>query len=288
MKIAEPCGHEYQLEPQTTIGDIFNAVQQGAVDKGVVPFENSSNGSVVFTLDLFADLKHNNPDLVVTDEVYVPVHHCLVGFARTKADQQKSIDVSHVKKIYSHPQAWGQCNDFLNAHLKGIERQDVSSTSRGAQIVAAEGPESTSAAISSQLAAQLNGLDVLAAGIEDMKGNMTRFFVLQKPSTTDISIQNSTKATSSIHKTMISFTIEHTSPGALADALAVFKKHNISLTSINTRPSGQHNWMYIFFVEFWGRKDDEGAVDAALLELQAAARSYRWLGSWKSALDAAT
>lgn len=86
---------------------------------------------------------------------------------------------------------------------------------------------------------------------------------------------------------MIAFTVEHTSPGALADALAVFKKHDLSLTSINTRPSGQAAWMYIFFIEFWGRRnidEEKGAVNAALQELKAAARSYRWLGSWRSTL----
>lgn len=233
-----------------------------------MPFENSSNGPVVFTLDLFVDSGGKNADIIVTDEIYLPVSHCLVGI-------RQQLATSAVTKVYSHPQAWGQCKRFLSTALKGVERQDVSSTSRAAQVVAEEG--STSAAISSKLAAEIHGLDVLAEGIEDRKENTTRFFIIRHQTA------QSCRQTESSYKTMVSFTVDHDKPGALADALAVFKVHGLTLTSINTRPGGGQNWMYVFFVEFRGHVDAE-SVKVALDELRRGTKTCRMLGSWKDAL----
>ncbi|KAI6821472.1 hypothetical protein KC327_g10028 [Hortaea werneckii] len=302
-------GPQYDVRPLTTIEDVFAAVQSGQATYGVVPFENSSNGSVVFTLDLFADLHGRYPDILFWDEIYLAVHHCLLGHipatepvsktaklqettkGKEEGEEENRPDatttlphlpphqpqpptqsgqvtptqavpepatarispihpLTHVKKLYSHTQAWGQCKHFLAAYLKGVERQDVSSTSKAAQLVG-EDTSGTSAAISSRIAAELNGLDVLAQGIEDNEGN------------------------------------NHGSAGALAECLEIFKKYGLNLTSINTRPSGEAAWHYIFFVEFMGRKLAEGrggAVNEALQELDRVAKSWRWLGSWENAL----
>ena len=198
-------------------------------------------------------------------------------------------DIKHVTKLYSHPQAWGQCKLFLSTYLKHAERQDVSSTSKAAENVAQD-EVGTSAAISSKIAADLNGLDVLAQGIEDSEGNSTRFFILRKSqdvSSQEDGVPNDKQVDAKGYKTLVSFTVNHGEPGALADSLAVFKKYKLNLTSINTRPSGVTQWHYIFFVEFIGRKLADGkggAVNDALTELSRVASSWRWLGSWESAL----
>ncbi|KAI4702730.1 hypothetical protein J4E89_010263 [Alternaria sp. Ai002NY15] len=255
------------LTPSITIEDVFSAVQSGTAYRGVVPFENSSNGSVVFTLDLFADLNNRYPDILVTGEAYVA--------------------------------AWGQCKNFLAKYLKTAERHDVSSTSKAAEI-ASQDKTGESAALSSEIAAELFGLDVLAKEINDKKGNSTRFFVIRRkhddamPSTTTPTPTPTTPtpppSTSSNNantwKSLITFTIEHSNPGALANCLTVFSRHGINLTSINTRPSGVRNWHYVFFVEFKGRKTDTdtGDVDKALGELDKVCRGWRWLGSWENRL----
>jgi prephenate dehydratase len=299
----------------------------------VVPFENSSNGSVVFTLDLFADLNNRYPDILVCGEAYVAVKHCLLGYEdrsstsstpttstqdpengkHTKATQ----NLSHIKKLYSHPQAWGQCKTFLSTYLKTAERHDVSSTSKAAEI-ASRDKSGESAALSSFIAAELFGLDVLAREINDKMGNSTRFFVIRRKdemTTTTAAATPKLKAKADGDgdaegetenwKSLITFTIEHSNPGALANCLTVFSAHGINLTSINTRPSGVRNWHYVFFVEFKGRKTDMepdmdmgtgdregkgegrgggGDVDKALSELDRVCRGWRWLGSWENRL----
>ena len=307
-----------------------------------MPFENSSNGSVVFTLDLFADQQNRYPDILVTGEIYLPVHHCLLGHARRNSSTKDSTndflspktkptwhqhtfsdrdddssldssdrsgavtptqaapepqkphvkpihDISHIKKLYSHPQAWGQCKLFLSAYLKQTERQDVSSTSKAAEFVA-EDISGTTAAISSRIAAELNGLNVLAENIEDIEGNSTRFFVLQRKQDVLPSdeVGRDEASEGCRWKTLVSFTLNHSEAGLLADCLEVFRKHDLNLTSINTRPSGEAPWHYIFFVEFNGNRlpiGRGGAVNEALEELTEVARSWRWLGSWENALD---
>ena len=202
-------------------------------------------------------------------------------------------DVSKIKKLYSHPQAWGQCKVFLDTYLKGVERQDVSSTSRAAQLVA-EDASGESAAVSSVIAAKIHGLELLARGIEDRGDNTTRFFVIRKASSTAAPAKSTTEkeeAKDEVQpgdwKTLISFTVDHANPGSLAHSLAVFERHGLNLTSINTRPSGVENWNYIFFVELKGKRGegtDDGPVNRALRELDGVCRSWRWLGSWENRL----
>ncbi|KAJ4987468.1 P-protein [Stagonosporopsis vannaccii] len=272
---------QYSLAPQTTIEDVFAAVQDGSVYRGVVPFENSTNGSVVFTLDLFANLHNKYSDILVCGEAYVSVSHCLLGL-------DSSTDYSKVTKLYSHPQAWGQCKAFLQQYLKHAERFDVSSTSRAAQMVA-ESKDPSAAAISSKVAGTLFQLSPLAEGINDVSGNQTRFLVLQRKDSSDISAQSSTPRPVPIseknndeedYKTLLLFTLPYTpsnpNPGALAQCLSVFGRHKLNLTSINTRPSGVANWEYIFYIEFKGRKEegDGGAVNAAFKELDGVSPSH--------------
>jgi prephenate dehydratase len=279
---------------------------------------------VVFTLDLFGDVDKKYQDIRVCGEVYVRVSHYLLGFsvdstpttgpAPGSRDEGKNEDgdatskpnLSHITKLYSHPQAWGQCKTFLDTHLKGVERHDVSSTSRAAEIVA-QSADTGAAAISSKVAAEVFGLAVLQEGIEDRADNVTRFFVLEKGGkdeeirySKEEGVQESGKGVKSEKvdegvegkeedwKTLISLTISHSNPGALAHSLSVFEKYGLNLTSINTRPSGVENWNYIFFVEIKGRRDgggvEEGAVNKALRDLSRVCRGWRWLGSWENGL----
>ncbi|MCJ1293489.1 prephenate dehydratase [Xylographa carneopallida] len=297
----------FALEPRVTIQDIFAAVQSGAVTYGVVPFENSTNGSVVYTLDLFADRQSRFTNVYVCGEAYLDVHHCLLGHqsdglplddllpgdatpthqspSPPKPKTQPLTGVRHVKRIYSHPQAFGQCEAFLSTYLKGVERQEVSSTSKAAEIVAAD-TTGTLAAISSKVAAQVHDLDVLATRIEDRDDNTTRFFILRRASNDQSSIgEEITQPRTKTHrwKTLVNFTIDHHSPGALADALQVFKTYGLNLTSISSRPSRLTPWHYIFFVELEGRRESEGRgdVNQALAQLESITRGWRWHGSWE-------
>lgn len=281
----------FTLRPQTSIEDVFAAVANGSASRGVVPFENSSNGSVVFTLDLFANIAGKYGGLVVVNEAYVRVNHCIVGHAATSSTETDiSEDWSRITKLYSHPQAWGQCKKFLAANFKHAEKQDVSSTSRGAALVASNPADTSTAAISSALAAKENGLQILAANIQDSSENTTRFLIIRRASETaslDMRTFVEEPVEWDLYKTLVSFTVaQHGAPGALADCLAVFKKHKITLTSINSRPSGEGSWHYVFFVEFKGRKRvpaQGGPVNAALNDLGTVAKDWRWLGSFEDA-----
>jgi prephenate dehydratase len=282
----------FVLRPETSIEDVFAAVASGSASRGVVPFENSSNGSVVFTLDLFANLSGKYGDLVVVNEAYVRVNHCIVGHpaAGPNTDPSQIPDWSQITKLYSHPQAWGQCKKFLSDSFKHAEKQDVSSTSRGAALVAANPNDTHTAAISSALAAKENGLAVLAPNIQDSSENTTRFLIIRRASETaslDMRTFVDEPVEWDMYKTLVSFTVsQHGAPGALADCLAVFKKHKITLTSINSRPSGEGSWHYVFFVEFKGRKrapNQGGPVNEALQDLGSVAKDWRWLGSFEDA-----
>ncbi|OBT71490.1 hypothetical protein VF21_09260 [Pseudogymnoascus sp. 05NY08] len=299
---------DYELVPVVTIRDIFEAVQSGTASRGVVPFENSTNGSVVFTLDLFADRELSYPDISVCGEIYQDVHHCLLGHKSSSLPQDTDgastptpavpkplkprtkplSSLDKIQRIYSHPQAFGQCELFLGAYLKGIERIDVTSTSKAAELVKAD-TTGTSAAIASEAASVVHKLDVLARNIEDTVDNTTRFFVLRKGLESDKVDDAGLFAQAGAHeKSLVSFTVDHKSPGALADALDSFKKYQLNLTSINSRPSRIRPFQYIFFVEFEGSKlhDPQGVVKGAFELLDKAAQSWRWLGSWTDQLSA--
>lgn len=294
--------------------DVFDTTQSGRATYGVVPVENSTNGSVVFTLDHFADRDGRYRDLSVCAEVYFDVHHCLLGYSspssssgsadgsqgnNTPEEAQKLAarplaSLEHVKRIYSHPQAWGQVTRFMHTYLKGIETIDVSSTSRAAALAKADA-SGTSAAVSSALAGELQGLDFLARNIEDRDDNTTRFFVLRKGTQKEGSSiegltgqvprrrkQEEGESQQPKAKSLVSFTVPHTEPGALADVLECFRKGGLNLTSINSRPSLIEPFQYVFFVEFEGHKfdDPEGKVQEVLEGVSRVAHSWRWLGSW--------
>lgn len=180
-------------------------------------------------------------------------------------------EIRDVKRIYSHPQAFGQCETWLNSMVKETERIDVSSTSKAALIVK---DEPGSAAIASKVAADVHQLKVLARNIEDTPDNTTRFFILSAGEKTTITTGPEGD------KTLLSFTIDHSKPGALCDSLKVFKDYSVNLTSIASRPSRKRAWNYIFFVEFQGHTDMEN-VTAAVAQLGKYCEELRVLGSFQ-------
>lgn len=282
-------------------------MQRGDADFGVVPFENSTNGAVIFTLDNLANRHATCPDISVCGEAYVDVHHFLLGH-KGAAHHHAHLDdagsgsatptaaepnprrprarptgsLRHVQRLYSHPQAWGQCAVFLSTYLKGVETIDVSSTSRAAEMVK-EDASGTSAAISSEIAARVYGLDVLASCIEDREDNTTRFLVIRRTSRPDLRVPvREPEAGGRRTKSLVSFTVPHREPGALADVLDCFRRQRLNLTSINSRPSLLEAFQYLFFVEIEGHYDRDEGVREAFEGVKRVAQSSRWLGSWDS------
>ena len=305
------------LHPLPTFSAIFSSIQNpspppggASYDYAVVPIENSTNGSVVQVLDLLAqcglDSSALYPNVEVCAEYYLPVHHCLFIASNSNAAANSTDLSAHpIRTIYTHPQVWGQCGRFLSTHFapNAAERIDVGSTSAAAQLVASESNGGESAAISSKLAGQRHNLTCLAENIEDEPGsNTTRFFVIRNrrchpPQVRELNggesspvlggSQSALEANPGArYKSLITFTIPHTTPGALADTLAVFKQYSFNLTSIDTRPSRKRNWQYVFFVECEealsttspANQNEDKSLKMMLQDLGKFTESLRYLG----------
>lgn len=259
-------GTDITALPQKTIGDCFEAINNHDVNYAIVPFENSTNGQVVFTYDLLRDWylspttsSSPPPSFKIVGEQYVSIHHNFLTNA-------KSID--DITTIYSHPQVWTQVTKFLAGIKKNIVKIDVGSTSKAAEMVSQDKTNST-AAISSKMSAVLYGLPMMHESIEDNVTNTTRFLVLgydYPPSPPPPSKEDNPDQIDQEEGTMITslmFTIDNESnPGSLCDVLLKFKTHGINLTSITSRPAGNLNqpWTYVFFVELLGPLKNEDKV----------------------------
>ncbi|KAL6719623.1 prephenate dehydratase [Lecanora helva] len=304
---------KFALDPQVSIRDVFATVQSSNASFGVVPFENSSNGSVLETLDLLIDKEKDFPDIEVCAETYVNVQHCLLGHVhesmgyegrKSQASTANVIsstmipypreprakplaDLKHIKRIHSHPQAFGQSEAFLSTYLKLAKRHDLSSTSEAANIVALD-KSGESAAVASRLAANVHGLSVLAEGIQDAENNSTRFLIIQKGPTPPGRLGllpekfHVDPNSNPDRKALVAFSINHETKGALAKVLLIFKQHNLNLTSINSRPSRIRPWHYIFLVEFEGKEElrDPELLHIGLEELNMNTEGNKWLGCW--------
>jgi chorismate mutase/prephenate dehydratase len=221
-------GSSSNFLPLASIKAVFEAVDTGAADFGVVPIENSSEGIVSYTLDMFMDY-----ELKITAEALMAVHHNLLS---------KSGDMKKVKKIYSHPQPIAQCRGWLETNMPGIPVLESASTSAAAEVAAADG---AIAAIASELAAKIYKLAFAARDIEDNRRNVTRFLVIAKES----------PPATGRDKTSIMFAVKD-KPGALYDILTPYKKAGINLTKIESRPSKRRAWEYIFFIDIEGHIDE--------------------------------
>ncbi|KAG5421445.1 PHA2 [Candida metapsilosis] len=230
-----------EISPQQSIGDCFQAINTRHVDFAVVPFENSTNGQVVFTYDLLRDWfleEKKQCQFRIVGEQFVSIHHNLLSNGSLK----------EIETIYSHPQVWTQVGGYLSTLPKNITRIDVGSTSKAAELVSQD-KSNKSAAISSLMSSKLYNLPILKANIEDNVTNTTRFLILgyNDPPAHDTSNQEVRKVTS------VMFTLPNDDPGALCDVLVQFKENGINLTSISSRPANLQPWQYVFFIETVGK-----------------------------------
>ncbi|NQV04115.1 MAG: prephenate dehydratase [Candidatus Omnitrophica bacterium] len=247
-------GSQVKYSPCNSITEVFRAVEVSRCNYGVVPVENSIEGAVNHTLDMFID-----SDLKICSEVFLDISHNLIGRCNLKS----------VKRIYSNPQVFGQCRLWLDSHLRNVELIEVSTTSRAAEIATRE---KNACAIASLLAAEKYRLKVLARGIEDSANNITRFLV----------IGQHTPAPTKKDKTSIMFSGKDR-PGALHDMLVPFKKNKVNLTKIESRPSKRKAWEYYFFVDAVGHCQDSN-VQKALKDVAKQSIYLKVLGSYPRAL----
>ena len=238
--------------------DVFTAVSSGEADLGVVPVENSLAGGVHQNDDLL--LEH---DLHIVGEVVVRVSHHLLALPGTQLED--------VRRVYSHPQALAQSQGFLDAH--GMQAIPVYDTAGAAQELSAR-REPGAAAIASQRAGELYGLETLAAAIEDETFNFTRFLVLSRSEAGRVEGAGG-------RKTSIVFAVRHR-PGALLECLAELK--SLNLTRIQSRPRRDRAWSYVFHVDFEGDARDATAAEA-LAGLLHRAAFVKVLGSYPAAVQ---
>ncbi len=249
-------GHSVRALSLASIDEVFQEVQAGNADFGVVPVENSSEGAVNNTLDRFL-----TTSLHICGEVELRVHHNLMG--RMK-------DFTDVQRVCAHPQALGQCRGWLDEHLPGVDRVPVSSNAEGARRAR---DERGSAAIAGSVAAEVYGLDILAPNIEDQDDNTTRFLVLG----------SKTLAASGADKTSLLVSGDRAKSGSLFRLLEPLAKHKVNMTRIESRPSRRRKWDYVFFIDLEGHADDP-PLRKALAELQKRSSLFRVLGSYPRAI----
>lgn len=247
----ERFGKAVRYLPLESIPAVFDAVESGAADYGVVPVENSTGGMVHTTLDSFEARK----SVMICAETFVPIRNCLLS----------NTALEKIKVVYSHPQPFLQCARWLEKHLPNAQRQEVGSTVTGV-LEAMRTPQS--AAIGSILASEHYGLPIVVEGIEDDHGNTTRFLVIAKEDATPFDR----------NKTSIMFAVRN-EPGALLGALRPFSDRNINIAKIESRPNRREAWEPVFFADVMGHRT-EANVAAALAELEDAVDWIRILGSY--------
>jgi len=229
-------GASLKYSPQKTIADVFSEVSKRSADYGVVPVENTTEGIVTHTLDMFVD-----SDLKIVSQIVLPVQQCLISNSpRAK-----------IKTLYVHPQSLAQCRGWIQNHLASAEIIETSSNARSAELAA---KESGAAAIAGILAAEKYGLRVLEQDIQDNAANATRFLVLGR--------QCSPPAGDDRTSLMVSVADK---AGALHKAIAAFRRHKINMTKIESRPSKRKAWEYFFFIDCEGHAEDRNVARAIQL-----------------------
>jgi chorismate mutase/prephenate dehydratase len=250
-------GNAVDTVPCKTLTDVFMAVEKRQVDWGVVPVENSLEGSIVRTYDLFL-----TSPLKICGETILRVVHCLIA--------NPGIALPAVKTVYSHPQALGQSREFLEAHA--FELMATYDTAGSVKMIK-EKRLLDAAAIASERAANVYGMTILAKSIETNHNNYTRFFVLG----------DTDAAATGRDKTSLVFSTKH-EPGALFHALQIFAVRQINLTKIESRPLLNRPWEYTFYLDFEGHRTDTNVYEA-LAELKASSSFSKILGSYPRAKE---
>ncbi len=244
-------GAEVDGLPCPTIDEVFRATEAEAADFGVVPVENSTEGAVNRSLDLFL-----SSPLLIASEVTVRVRHNLMSLGG---------EASAVSKVCAHPQALAQCTDWLNRNVPQLERVPVASNAEGARLAA---EDATVAAIAGDLALELYGLEAIASGIQDDPLNRTRFLVIGRyrspPTGRD--------------QTSVILSVPDRA-GAVHSLIEPLARHGVSMKRFESRPARQGNWEYYFHIDLIGHEQD-AAVAAALGEIRAQAAFFKLLGSY--------
>jgi len=248
-------GHSVTTVPMASIDAVFREVESGNVHYGVVPVENSTEGMVSHTLDLFI-----NSPLHISGEVEVRIHHHLMG---------RHQDLTKFNKVYSHRQSFAQCREWLNTNLAGVERIEVFSNAEAARLAQ---QDSEALAVAGESAAEIYGLQTVVSNIEDEPDNTTRFLV----------IGTSKINPSGDDKTSLLISAPNR-PGALYQLLEAFARNDVSMTRIESRPSRRGMWDYVFFVDVDGHAKD-AKVTKALDDLAKTASAVKVLGSYPKAV----
>lgn len=244
-------GESALYHPQKSIEDVFKAVEMNDVHYGIVPVENSIEGTVNTTLDMLVQT-----NLKVTAEILLRISHHLLSLRK---------DIKKIKKIYSHPQPAAQCRSWLKENLAGVKIQEVSSTARASELAARH---STSAAIAGERASHTYRLNILSRDIEDSTNNVTRFLI----------IGHEVSQKSGKDKTSLLFGVKD-KPGALFNILGHFSKNNINMTKIESRPLKNTKWKYLFFVDIEGYYKDV-KVKKAINDIKKPSLFFKILGSY--------
>tara|TARA_B110000438_G_scaffold289433_1_gene324002 strand:+ start:753 stop:1826 length:1074 start_codon:yes stop_codon:yes gene_type:complete len=236
-----------------TVPDVFSAVARKETDYGVVPVENSTQGTVISTLDMLIET-----ELTIVAQIYLEISHGLISMS----------PLNEVTAVYSKDNALGQCRQWLSRRLPGVDLIETTSTAAAVKI-AKETPGA--AAIASRSAANLYDVPVIEEGIQDKQNNVTRFFVIGREATPGLGKGRD--------KSTFVFTLPDNHPGALMKALEPFNERGINITKIESRPSRQKMWDYYFYIDIAGHRDDED-ITAAIGELEQLSPLVRCLGSY--------
>lgn len=251
MACIQKFGASVHFVPVSNFKEIFTEVEQGRAEYGVVPIENSTEGTVTNTLDLFVDTP-----LKITGEIFLEIHNFLIS---------ESPRIENLKRVYSHHQPIMQCQRWIAKNLGHVQMTEVESTSRAAEICL---DDPTAGAIASELAAKMYGLKILARRIEDNPHNTTRFLIISRKGL----------ARTGHDKTSLLFSIKDRS-GALYDMLKPFAESGINLTRIESRPSKKKPWEYFFYIDLEGHEEDR-KVRKAMDLLHEKCLFFKILGSY--------
>ncbi len=245
-------GSSVSFAQMRSVPDVFTAVKRGDADYGVVPIENSTQGTVISSLDMLVEA-----DLKITAQIYLEISHCLISLSPLK----------DIKSVHSKDNALGQCRNWLARMLPNAEHVECESTA-AAVLHAKSNPGA--AAIASAVAAELYEVPIVAENIADKTENVTRFLVIGKHSSPPLG--------SGRDRTSLVFTLND-KPGALLRALQCFSFRGINLSKIESRPSRRRAWDYYFYIDIIGHYEEQG-VREAIEELQTLCPMVKWLGSY--------
>ena len=257
LAVARQFGAQIERLPASSVREVFAMTEQGKCHYGVVAVENSTEGAVAETFDCLVD-----SELSICGELTLEVTQCLLSVSGRTED---------VRKLASHPQPLGQCRQWIQRCLPGVDIEETGSTSAAAQLAAGD---PSLAAIGSEVAAEVYGLKVAEREIEDSPGNTTRFLVIGRES----------PAPSGDDITSAVFTVRKDQSGALYRLLEPFARYSVNLNSIQSRPMKGKPWEYLFFVDMQGHAEDEN-VAKALREAAGVAHSHKTLGSYPRGLS---